>query len=243
MLLSGTGKTTVAKLYGQILAAIGILRKGDNVVITTPAECTGQYLGATIHLVRKKFKEAQDGVLVFDEAHNANPYGMDADAGRGSGAHKFKEEFINALISNVPGDMMPDTVVILAGYKGPMANLMLADVGLPRRFPTVFHFQDYTTNELGQIFDAIMLKNGEEISPEVREAVLNVLRGRKKDENFGNGGAVNILINEMNDKRQARAEGVVPYEVEDVPKSDVAHSDDSEHESSDSEITVFRSRL
>ncbi|GJE97542.1 hypothetical protein PsYK624_137630 [Phanerochaete sordida] len=62
----GTGKTTVAKLYGQILADIGLLSNGE-VVLKTPADFIGSALGESERNTKAILASTVGKVLVIDE--------------------------------------------------------------------------------------------------------------------------------------------------------------------------------
>ena len=76
----GTGKTTVAKILGEMLYKKGLV-KSDLFVEVTRDDLVGKYIGHTEEKVGKVIRQAMGGVLYIDEAHSLymeseNDYGQ-----------------------------------------------------------------------------------------------------------------------------------------------------------------------
>lgn len=171
----GTGKTTVARLYGRILAVLGVLRSGQ-VVETDRSGLVAGYIGQTATMTGRKFAEASGGILFIDEAYSlTSNYERD-----------FGIEAIQALVKLME-DNRGDTVVIAAGYGPEMKQFLQANPGLASRFPRTVVFDDYDNDELVEIFDGIARSKGMSVA----EAARTILRKRFEVERvkpgFGNG--------------------------------------------------------
>merc|ERR1711966_106778 len=109
----GTGKTTVAMRMGQILQRMGYCRSG-HLVVATRDDLVGQYVGHTAPKTKEVIKKAMGGVLLIDEAYYLYNASNDRDYG---------QESIEILL-NVMEENREDLVVILAGYKDRMDELL-----------------------------------------------------------------------------------------------------------------------
>lgn len=132
----GTGKTTVAKIYAELLKECGMLKRG-HLIVSSRADFVAGYVGQTAIKTKKKIREALGGVLFIDEAYSL--------LGQTSG--DFGKEVIDTLVDEMTKHN-ENLVVILAGYPAEMDMLLESNPGLRSRFKKFFHFPDYTTEEL-----------------------------------------------------------------------------------------------
>lgn len=182
----GTGKTTVARLLGDIFFHLGILEKG-HLVETDRSGIVAEFIGQTAKLTKAKVEEAMGGVLFIDEAY--------ALARAGQGSNDFGPEAIDTLIKEVE-DKRDKFVVILAGYKDEMNQLLKLNPGLASRFNKKIEFPDYTDEELLQIAVDIAASRHYTMSEGAKKAFLEKINREKVDEGFGNGRAVRNIMNE-----------------------------------------------
>ncbi|KAK4163266.1 cbxX protein [Cladorrhinum sp. PSN259] len=186
----GTGKTTVAKLYGRILADIGLLSRGD-VVLKTPADFIGECLGKSEAKTKKILEATVGKVLVIDEA-----YMLDAgDASKDQ--DKFKTGVIDTLVAMVQGVPGEDRCIILVGYEDKITTMFEnVNPGLSRRFPIrrPFRFHNFDLPQLIQILEKKMLEQDIEATPEAMEAARDVLERALMRPNFPNAGEIDSLL-------------------------------------------------
>ncbi|KXT13193.1 hypothetical protein AC579_7905 [Pseudocercospora musae] len=194
----GTGKTTVAKLYGQILADIGMLSSGE-VVLKKPADFIGSVLGASEANTKGILDAAVGKVLVIDEA-----YGL---YGGGSSGDPYRTAVIDTIVAevqSVPGD---DRCVLLLGYKEQMEEMMQnVNPGLARRFgvDSGFVFEDFDDKDMSCIFDAKVKARAFTVTERAREVALEVLKRARNRPHFGNAGEIDILLNDAQLRQQKR---------------------------------------
>jgi AAA+ superfamily predicted ATPase len=174
----GTGKTTVARLLGRLLGAMGILRRG-HLVETDRSGLVAEYAGQTGPKTNKKIDEALDGVLFIDEA-----YSLVAE----KGDDPYGAEALQALLKRMEDDR-DRLVVILAGYPQPMERLLRTNPGLSSRFSRQFSFPDHSAGELLAIFDSLCQSNRYVLPVPTRVKLLLGFQHLldRRDERFGNG--------------------------------------------------------
>ena len=180
----GTGKTTVARLLGELYAAIGALKTGQLVEVDRSGLVAG-YVGQTAIKTAQVLDSALGGVLFIDEAYSL----------ASGGENDFGREAIETLLKGME-DHRDELVVIAAGYSGPMERFIRSNPGLESRFNKYIHFPDYTPEELRGIFLLRCEKQGYTLSPEADEALTAQLTElyNNRDENFGNGRTVRNLF-------------------------------------------------
>ena len=108
----GTGKMTVAKLYGQILADLGVLTTQE-VVFKTPADFVGQYIGESEARTSEILVSTLDKVLIIDDAHM---FYNRSRAGATSESDDCRLGCIDVLISRIHNRLGEDRCVILIEY-------------------------------------------------------------------------------------------------------------------------------
>lgn len=211
----GTGKTTVARIVGQIYGAMGILSRG-HLVETDRSGLVAEFAGQTGPKTNKKVDEALDGVLFIDEAYSL----VDE-----SGEDPYGREALQTLLKRMEDDR-ERLVVILAGYSGEMDRLLRANPGLHSRFNTQLTFEDYTPGELGHIFDKFCEQNHYVATPAVQRRLLlgmNWLYGHR-DERFGNARlvrnvfetAIRRLANRIASQANLTKELLTTFEPDDL---------------------------
>ena len=156
----GTGKTTVARLTGQYLKAIGAL-SGGQLIEVSRADLVGRYVGHTAPLVNTVLRSALGGVLFIDEAYSLCRGDDDS----------FGLEAVDTLVKGME-DHRQELIVILAGYTKEMDEFLRSNSGLASRFPHRIEFPDYTGDELWQIACLQAEQKGYQIDPRCREKLV-----------------------------------------------------------------------
>jgi SpoVK/Ycf46/Vps4 family AAA+-type ATPase len=211
----GTGKTTVARLIGELYREMGVLRLG-HVVQAEARDLVAGYVGQTAALTGKTIDRALDGVLLIDEA-----YRLHAENASGSGAD-FGQEAIDTLLSRMEDDR-ERLVVIVAGYPGKMDSFLDSNPGLRGRFPLAnrIEFPDYHPDVLFAIFLDQMAGRGLQWDPplaeELRRVIDDVYEHRGPD--FGNARTIRELAEEVAARwaERTRADTSRPLSADDIP--------------------------
>ncbi|MFI7608296.1 right-handed parallel beta-helix repeat-containing protein [Micromonospora sp. NPDC049366] len=174
----GTGKTTIARLYGQILQALGTLRKG-HVVEVARADLVAQVIGGTAIKTTEKFESAMGGLLFIDEAYALT------DEGAGTGP-SFGQEAIDTLVKLME-DHRDDIVVVAAGYSAQMRAFLSSNPGLASRFTRTIEFESYSDNELVTIVESLCRRHRYTLDYGTSQALRQLFARIPRDANFGNG--------------------------------------------------------
>ena len=173
----GTGKTTVARIVAKIYRQLGVLKRGQ-LIETDRAGLIAEYLGQTATKVDKAIMSAIDGILFIDEAYAISSEGQD----------DYGKEAIATLIKRME-DNRDKLVVILAGYTQEMEEFIEKNPGFKSRFNRYIHFEDYSPNELLEIFESFCKKGDYQLTNEAKAKLLFMFEDlyQNKDKTFGNG--------------------------------------------------------
>ena len=191
----GTGKTTVARMIAELYASLGVLRKGKCVEVER-ADLVGNHVGDTALKTKDVIVSALGGVLFIDEAYSLV----------GAGENDFGHEAIETLLKAME-DYRDDLIVIVAGYPQKMQDFIDSNSGLKSRFNNYIHFEDYTGEELLEIFRLYCRKGMYRLTPEA-EAEAGMLFDRMTavtdKTNFGNGREARNLYEKCVEQQASR---------------------------------------
>ncbi|WP_127500466.1 right-handed parallel beta-helix repeat-containing protein [Actinoplanes solisilvae] len=191
----GTGKTTVARLYGSVLAELGILSKG-HMIEAARADLVGQYIGSTAIKTTELVTKALGGVLFIDEAYTLS-------AGSGGSGPDFGQEAIDALMKMME-DHRDELVVIVAGYSELMERFLESNPGLASRFTRTVEFPNYSVAELVTITSNLATKHYYELTDDAVDALTHYFERIPKNATFGNGRVARKLFEAMINNQASR---------------------------------------
>jgi tetratricopeptide (TPR) repeat protein len=183
----GTGKTTVARLFGRLYHALGLLGT-DHVVEVTRADLVSGYVGQTATKTNAAIDSALDGVLFIDEAYAL----VHADS-----PGDFGGEAVAELLKRMEDDR-ERLAVIVAGYPREMGVFLESNSGLASRFAETIQFSDYSAAELVEIFVRFATQADYVLDVDARAALLEVVGAMRAaaDENFANARAARNLFDD-----------------------------------------------
>ena len=187
----GTAKTTVARLFAQIMKDNGILPVGKLVEVGR-TELVGQYVGWTAKQVANVFKEAKGSVLFIDEAYSL----VEEDG-------LFGDEAINTIVQYME-NQRDDTIVIFAGYPDKMQKFLDKNPGLRSRIAFHVNFDDYNCDELYEILQKITSDNGMKLGSDVKARFVDITSKAMNSKDFGNGRFVRNIFEQAVMSRASR---------------------------------------
>ena len=196
----GTGKTSVARLIGELMQGLGWLSKGHFTEVSRD-DLVGQYVGQTAAKTTEVLEKALGGVLFVDEAYMLTPEG-------GLGADwedVFGQEALDTIMAYMENHR-DDLLVIVAGYREEMLRFLESNPGLRSRFTRFLEFPDYSESELSQIFQQMADQQSYRLSTSCQQRLVTLMEQtlRQSRKGFGNGREVRNLFELTLTKQAAR---------------------------------------
>ncbi|MBR1540001.1 MAG: AAA family ATPase [Clostridia bacterium] len=212
----GTGKTTVTKIMAEILYAIGVVRT-NKVIEVTGKDLIGSHLGETAPKTGKIIKNAVDGILVINEANTIMASKGNAD---------FPLEAVTTLCEGID-QYKERLVVILSGEIKEMSSFLSKYSSLASRIGFEIGFDDFTTEELVQIFQGKLVEKGYTISEEALKRISKNIDRTRISRNFTNARYVDnlfeklILAHSISEPSDENLKNIVMQDVENVESANI----------------------
>ncbi|MEK8020955.1 MAG: AAA family ATPase [Candidatus Parabeggiatoa sp.] len=180
----GTGKTTVARLMGNIFKALCILKKGELIEVGR-SDLVAGYMGQSALKTRTVLERSMDNVLFIDEAYQLVTDERDS----------FGFEALETLVATME-NQRHRLCIIAAGYPAPMQRFINSNPGLPSRFAGQIVFENYTATEMLSIFKSMAQERSLTLGESVENTLLTLFRRWEMAQSptFGNGRSVRNLL-------------------------------------------------
>jgi len=170
---------TLYKNMESTYQKMGLVKYGNVFKECRARDLIAKYVGQTAANVKEALKEAEGGILFLDEAYAL------VDEGNGG----YGKEAIDTLCAEID-NRGSDLVVIVAGYKDEMDKFLGVNEGMKRRFPIEINFEEYTTEELLEVFKFMIQKKGLLYNGKLEDFLLKFFLKKSKEKGFGNAGGV-----------------------------------------------------
>ena len=190
----GTGKTTVARIMADVFKTLGIVAKGQ-LVEADRSKLVAGFSGQTAIKTNQLVDQAMGGVLFIDEAYTLKS--GDGDT--------FGSEAIDTLLKRLEDDR-GKFICIVAGYTDQMHDFIDSNPGLKSRFTQTIHFDDYTPDELTEIFLNMAKGKNFNVDEETRAAIHRQFEQLylRRDKNFGNAREARRVFDEAVERQSQR---------------------------------------
>ena len=218
----GTGKSTSAKLFGECLRELGIV-KTNNFYSCTAKDLIGQYMGETDKKTYELLKKSINGVLFIDEAYSLS-YAESAHSDS-----SYKKEALEQIIAFMDDpEHRKRCCIILAGYEKDMQGLYKSNSGMRSRIEEV-HFRDYSPTEMYQIFALFCRKAGYAIADGVEEYYTPIFKNMSTMEYFSNGRTARTIYEKTASnlmRRVVHSDDLTEEEQKTIQMSDLLSEDE-----------------
>ena len=190
----GTGKTTVARIMADVFRTLGILSRGQ-LIEADRSKLVAGFSGQTAIKTNQLIDSAMGGVLFIDEAYTLKSSDQDS----------FGTEAIDTLLKRLEDDR-GKFICIVAGYTDQMHDFIDTNPGLKSRFTQTIHFDDYTPDELTEIFTNLAKGKNFTVDEDTKGAIHRQFEQLylRRDKNFGNAREARRIFDQAVEKQSQR---------------------------------------
>ncbi len=230
----GTGKSTVATIYGNILKELRLLSNG-RVLERTSSSFVGGYVGQSQTKTRALISAADGKVLLIDEAYVL----AESD---------FGKRALDTIVEMVPNKPGADIAVVMIGYPDEMLTMCNeVNPGLARRFDieNMVEFEDFSDEDLEWILKFHCDKRGVRCPPDVVTAAIGKITKSRPQPTFGNAGTVVNALSDAIKKRtkQTKSGSELVLQKEDFGITKRASWEEDLEKLKGADIESIKSRL
>jgi SpoVK/Ycf46/Vps4 family AAA+-type ATPase len=181
----GVGKTMLAKILGEIYLKLGILKNTEYVFkIARRSDLIGKYLGHTALKTQELIDSCEGGVLFIDEVYSL---------GNDDKKDSFSKECIDTINLNLTEK--ENFICIIAGYPEEIESCFFSvNPGLKRRYPFKYEINNYTYEELSEIFLSKLMQAEWKVNVQ-KEELLDFFKENKKAFQYFGGDIDNLILN------------------------------------------------
>lgn len=193
----GTGKTKSAKALTELLYQNGAIRE-NKCIVADKSDFISYLVGNTSAKTEELFNKSAGGVLFIDEAYQFNKSEVSKD-----GQDVSSDAIAKLLVLLEERD---DVIVIFAGYPKEMEQFRNINPGLASRIPTTIHFNDYTVDQLTDIFKFFCTGSDYSISDAVYDHAKKIITQIKSDhkQSFSNARTIRNFFERVINAQAAR---------------------------------------
>lgn len=194
----GTGKTTIARLLAQELYDKKVLKENKFIEVSR-GDLVAEYAGQSAVKTQRVIDSALGGVLFIDEAYSLSAF----DSSQG-----YAAEVISTLVKAME-DKRNELFIIFAGYSKQTKRMIEVNPGLSSRIPFQIEFEDYSIEELMEIFEFFVNRSNYKVTDEVRDITKEFFKKEKDSthEYFTNARLVRNFFERLKLVQTERSEG------------------------------------
>ncbi|MCB9061897.1 MAG: AAA family ATPase [Halobacteriovoraceae bacterium] len=179
----GTGKTTVARILGELFKNLDLLSSGHLVEVDR-SQLVAPFVGQTAIKTKETIERALGGILFIDEAYTLF---------RNEHSDNFGLECIDTLLKYME-DFRNRLVIIFAGYPEQMDVFLKSNPGLNSRINRTLNFPDFTDEELILIAQSMANEKNYVLDDKAKNQLGHLIAQQRSKMHFGNARTTRNLL-------------------------------------------------